>query len=183
MLVYVICFISNSICNIPCFQASEWEPFNRSITWRAWSSSKLGHITNWWEQYIRINTSIIFKFEQNEAFVSIFQMLYHLKTVLQWFTLLLHLARAVTWTTIQLVGKFPLSYPDYQVFFTCKLVIGHILIFYDESSVCAINEISDHLQLWTCSLLDNNNLSGYLPAEFSELPSLLILYGFYFPGT
>jgi hypothetical protein len=31
-----------------------------------------------------------------------------------------------------------------------------------------------------CRLLDNNNLSGYLPEELSELPSLLIMYVYYF---
>ena len=58
--------------------------------------------------------------------------LYYIKSVLQWLTLLLLLFSlnfifftlwAVTWTTIQSVVKSHLSYPDYQVLFTCKLVI------------------------------------------------------------
>lgn len=32
--------------------------------------------------------------------------------------------------------------------------------------------------LKSCRLLDNNNLSGYLPPELSEMPNLLILYAF-----
>ncbi|KAG5064204.1 hypothetical protein JHK85_005387 [Glycine max] len=31
------------------------------------------------------------------------------------------------------------------------------------------------MYFWTCSLLDNNNLTGYLPSEFSEMPSLKIV--------
>lgn len=34
------------------------------------------------------------------------------------------------------------------------------------------------MYLLTCSLLDNNNLTGNLPSEFSEMPSLKILYDF-----
>lgn len=36
----------------------------------------------------------------------------------------------VTWTTIRLAGTSHLSYPDYQILFTCKLVISHILIYF-----------------------------------------------------
>lgn len=35
------------------------------------------------------------------------------------------------------------------------------------------------MYLWTCSLLDNNNLSGYLPDELAEMPSLKLLYDCY----
>jgi hypothetical protein len=68
-----------ALCLIPyliffCFQASEWKPINRSLTWRARLSSKFGQNTNWPEQHIRTNTHIIFKPEPNETLVSVFLM-------------------------------------------------------------------------------------------------------------
>jgi hypothetical protein len=151
--------VSNSIFNIFCFQASEWKPINRFLTWRARLSSKVGQNTNWPEQHIRTNTHIIFKPEPNEALVSVFLMLYCLKSILQWSLLLcffffwsfcfififcLLWLWTVTWTTIRLAGKSHLSYPDYQIFFTCKSVLGHILIL---SYINTISEISDFHQL------------------------------------
>ena len=129
---------------ISCFQASEWKPVNRTLTWRARLSSNVGQTTNWREQHIRTNTHIISKPEPNKALVSVFLMFYCLKSIPQWLTLLLLLffflvllfsflfclLWTVTWTTIRLAGKSHLSYPDYQILFTCKSVISHILIYF-----------------------------------------------------
>ena len=89
LILQYIFFVSNSICNILCFQATEWKQVNRSLTWGARLSSKLEQTTNWWKPNIRTFTYIVCKLDLSEALVSVFLMLYCLKSVLLWLTLLL----------------------------------------------------------------------------------------------
>ena len=69
--------------------------------------------------------------------------------------------------------KFLQNYPIYMFLFTCEF----IFLCLDGSSTISLFLISLIEGTWTiCRLLDNNNLSGPLPSELSNLPELRILY-------
>jgi hypothetical protein len=91
---------------------------------------------------------------------------------------------AVTWTIIQLAAKSHRNSTDYQNSFTCKFVRWKqpftYFSWYFLISSYHVCMFVNKMFLWTCSLLDNNKLSGYLPPELSRLPNLLILYYFLF---
>ena len=49
---------------------------------------------------------------------------------------------AVTWTTIRSVGKSRLSYPDYQVLFTCKSVTGYLVYYMSHLSIQSMRSVT-----------------------------------------
>lgn len=94
---------------------------------------------------------------------------------------------AATWTTTHSMVNFHPNFQTYPIFCICEYW-SHF--FYNSFMVYSISCIlgciskltfctSFHsvcLLTWLCRLLDNNNLSGYLPPEFSMLRGLAILY-------